>query len=331
MTAAHIIRQGNTILARAIFALESSRRWAVTGTPIQNRLTDVASLFRFLRVYPFDDPETFRQHVSRNWKNRADPQAIAKLRLLINSITIRRPKKAINLPCRTDEVHTLDFGTEERRHYDAVKAKTVGEIDAVLHTWGARSCLSALQSISTLRLICNHGITESGQPSSENGFQPVWNIDSAQQVFESLRDAAQAYCIQCNQDLSYMVSDGFDCGDNILLQPRVSQGFQLFCASCFELRPCAPDVFLPFCNHFPKCSSNFSSGATTPIAPLEFYEDSISRSRKPSSTKISALVGSLIEHSTEEKRRASPILVHRPMTNFILLVLSSRTGPRPWI
>ena len=317
MTAAHIIRQGNTILARAIFALESSRRWAVTGTPIQNRLTDIASLFRFLRVYPFDDPETFRQHVSRNWKTRADPHAIAKLRLLINSITIRRPKKAINLPCRTDEVHTLEFGPEEREHYDAVKARTVSEIDAVLHTLGARYCLNALQSISALRLICNHGITESGHPSSDNELQPVWNMDSAQQIFESLRDSEQAYCMQCAQDLSYMVSDGFDCGDAVLLQPRVSQGLQLLCASCFEQRPCALDGFLPFCNHFPKCMSNKSSGATTPMLPIDSYEYSVDKSGKPLSTKISALVESLIERRTEEKRLASPELLPRPMTNFI--------------
>lgn len=316
MSTAHIIRQGSTILARAIFALESSRRWAVTGTPIQNRLTDVASLFRFLRVYPFDDPETFKQHVSRNWKTRADPQAIAKLRLLINSITIRRPKKAVNLPCRTDEVHTLEFGPEERSHYDAVKAKTVSEVDAVLYTLGARSCLSALQSISALRLFCNHGVTESGQPLRDNGFQPMWNIDSAQQVFEGLRDSEQAYCMHCTQDLSYMVSDGFDCGDAVLLQPRVSQDLQLICASCFEGRPCALDEFLPFCNHFPKCSSNQSSGATTPMAPLESYEYLTGNSGKPPSTKISALVRSLAERTTEEKRRASPFLVPRPMTDF---------------
>ena len=120
------------MLARAIFALEATCRWAVTGTPIQNRLTDLASLFRFLRVDPFDDPETFRLHVSQSWKTRSDPQAVAKLRLLINSITLRRQKCAIDLPSRKDEIHSLEFNPEERSHYDDVKARTFGEIDAVL-------------------------------------------------------------------------------------------------------------------------------------------------------------------------------------------------------
>ena len=298
------------MLARAIFALESSRRWAVTGTPIQNRLIDIASLFRFLRVYPFDDPETFKQHVSRNWKTRADPQAIAKLRLLINSITIRRPKKAIKLPNRTDEVHTLEFGPEERRHYDAVKARTVREIDAVLHTLGTSSCLNALQSISALRLICNHGITESGQPSSDNEFQPIWNFDLAQQVFESLRDSEQAYCMHCTQDLSYMVSEGFDCGDAVLVQPRVSRGLQLLCGSCVEQRPCALDGFLPFCNHVPKCMSNQSSGASTPMLPLDSRDYPTESSGKSLSTKISVLVEGLVERRTQEKRLADTYPVH---------------------
>ena len=93
---AHIIRQSSTLLSRAVFALKALRRWAVTGTPIQNRLTDLASLFIFLRVHPFDDLETFKNHVVKGWKSRSDPEAVAKLKLLISSITLRRSKQPID-------------------------------------------------------------------------------------------------------------------------------------------------------------------------------------------------------------------------------------------
>lgn len=278
----------------------------MTGTPIQNRLTDLASLFRFLRVYPFDDPETFRQHVSRSWKTRADPQAIVKLRLLINSITLRRPKKAINLPHRTDKIHTLEFGPEERRHYDNVKAQTV-EIDEVLPRLGPRSRLSALQSLSALRLICNHGMIESGPPSTNGAPELIWNLDSAQQVFEGLRDSGQAYCLHCNQDLSFMVSDGSDCGDTILSQPRVSEDLQLLCASCFEQRPRPLEGFLSVCNHFSRCNSQQSSGAGTPISPLPSHEFPSGSTGLPLSTKISSLIGSLADRPIDERRLTSSL------------------------
>ena len=292
------------MLAQAIFALESSRRWALAGTPIQNRLTDLASLFRFLRVYPFDDPETFRQQVSHSWKTRSDPQAIAKLRMLINSITIRRPKKAINLPSRTDEIHRLEFAPEERSFYESVKAKTVGEIDAVLETPGARSCLNALQSISSLRLICNHGVIEKEEASPVIESKAQWNLDSAQQAFDSLWDIGQAYCMKCAQDLTFMMFDASDCRDTLSLQPRVSQDLQLLCPSCVEQRSGKLDAFLAVCNHLPRCTSSQSSGIGTPTAPPDNHDNLGSDTTKPASTKISSLIMSLSQCVTKEKRLA---------------------------
>ena len=47
---AHTIKDKATRAAKAVSALNSTRRWAVTGTPIQNKLSEVYSLFNFLKV-----------------------------------------------------------------------------------------------------------------------------------------------------------------------------------------------------------------------------------------------------------------------------------------
>lgn len=232
------------MLARAVFALESSCRWAVTGTPVQNRLTDLASLFKFLRVYPFDDLETFRCHVMRAWKTRSDPQALAKLKLLINSITIRRPKREVNLPSRTDQIRKLDLDQDERTHYENVKNNTIHKIDSVLDGSEPKSCLNALQMITTLRLICNHGVSQKERDTVDANNEERWGIESAQQVFDSLRDTGQAYCMHCRQDLSFIMAEASDCGDTFTLQPRVSKDFQLLCPSCIDQRPQECHAFL---------------------------------------------------------------------------------------
>jgi transcription termination factor 2 len=52
---AHSIRNPRSQTARAVTLLQARRRWAVTGTPIQNRELDMFSLLRFLRCHPFDE------------------------------------------------------------------------------------------------------------------------------------------------------------------------------------------------------------------------------------------------------------------------------------
>jgi SNF2 family DNA or RNA helicase len=53
----HKIRNHKTETAEAVFKLEASCRWVLSGTPIQNTEMDLFSLFKFLRVSPFDQLE----------------------------------------------------------------------------------------------------------------------------------------------------------------------------------------------------------------------------------------------------------------------------------
>ena len=50
---AHAVKSRNTNTAKAVFSLQSKYRWALSGTPLQNRVSELYSLIRFLRLNPY--------------------------------------------------------------------------------------------------------------------------------------------------------------------------------------------------------------------------------------------------------------------------------------
>jgi len=103
---AHTIREAATVQSKAVCSLEASRKWAVTGTPIQNRLDDLATLIKFLRIHPFDSRHSFNQYIAAPLKT-GDPTSMDRLRALVDSVALRRKKDKINLPPKHDNTVRL--------------------------------------------------------------------------------------------------------------------------------------------------------------------------------------------------------------------------------
>ncbi|KAH8592908.1 DNA repair and recombination protein RAD5C [Bisporella sp. PMI_857] len=157
---AHMIREATTQQSKAICRLSAQRRWAVTGTPVQNRLEDLGALMCFLRIKPFDDRGGFAQYILAPFK-LCDPEILPKLRLLVDSVTLRRLKDKIDLPPRQDKLVKLQFNPEERMVYDIFAKNAQDRIKVITgqreKNLGGKSYVHILQSILRLRLICAHG------------------------------------------------------------------------------------------------------------------------------------------------------------------------------
>lgn len=156
--AAHCIKESMTLTAKASCALNADRRWAVTGTPIQNRLADLLSLFRFLRIHPYSNEIDFHNHIVGPWISGHGEEAIERLKKLLKFTMLRRPSTIVTLPPREDCVVFINFDAEEERNYLQAKERTVNYFNSILASGqSSGGYMNALEKINALRMVCNLG------------------------------------------------------------------------------------------------------------------------------------------------------------------------------
>ena len=157
---AHTIREQNAQQTQAILSLHAHRRWSVTGTPVQNRLEDLLSVTKFLRLHPYDEGHSFRQYIINPIKT-GDPQILKSLRVLVDSFTLRRVKDKIDLPPREDKIVSLDFSEKEKQLHEAFRQESNGMMRVIAgesrSKLGGRMYHHVLKAMMILRQVSAHG------------------------------------------------------------------------------------------------------------------------------------------------------------------------------
>ncbi|KAK5175504.1 uncharacterized protein LTR77_000643 [Saxophila tyrrhenica] len=155
---AHQIRTQNTQFFQSCRALAAQRRWALTGTPLQNSVSDIGSLVRFLRLKPFDDGTSFAQHISGPIKRGGNKDAVGHLQMIIHGITLRRTKERIDLPERREDIVRLDFTEAEAIDVHLFSRTANRDIRIMSKSrFRGKSYAHMLKSIGRLRAYCAHG------------------------------------------------------------------------------------------------------------------------------------------------------------------------------
>lgn len=156
---AHSIRTQTTQVSKACCALYAERRWAVTGTPVQNSLTDLGALIKFLRIHPLDNLHAWTQHIMSPFKN-GDVEVVQQLQLLVRSITLRRLKDKIDLSSRKEEIVELEFSEMERVLYTKFASVSRSQLNTITdggNRLRGKAYAHVLKSIGRLRMISAHG------------------------------------------------------------------------------------------------------------------------------------------------------------------------------
>ena len=154
------IKNRETKSAKAAKTLDARRRLVITGTPVENSVADVWSIFDFLAPGYLGDYETFKvdfEDPVRDAEDGAD-EILAKLRRKIHPFILRRLKKTVaqDLPDKIVKVSYCPMSDDAQREYTAALAKTRSDAKGVIRAKGfAKSKFELLAMLTKLRQIAS--------------------------------------------------------------------------------------------------------------------------------------------------------------------------------
>ena len=153
------IKNPQTISAQSVKRIKANSYFALTGTPIENNLTELWSIFDFIMPGYLRSHGVFTKRFEIPIVKNGDQQALTELGRHIKPFLLRRMKKAVlkELPPKTESKMLCDMTTEQTKLYQAwlLQARTEFENEVALHGFD-KSQIKILALLTRLRQLCCH-------------------------------------------------------------------------------------------------------------------------------------------------------------------------------
>ena len=143
---------------KAAFLLKSKHRLALSGTPIENNLGELYSLFRFLNPAMFGTPENFNQNYLLPIQKNGDADISNELRKKIYPFILRRLKKDVlkELPDKVENTLYIEMSDEQQKLYEQRRLFYKQAIDLQIKEKGVQgSQFYIFQALNELRQIAS--------------------------------------------------------------------------------------------------------------------------------------------------------------------------------
>ena len=148
------IKNAASQAAKAVKTLRAEHRFALTGTPIENRLSELWSIFDFLMPGYLHTYKRFRERFEAPIVQEADEQARQNLHLMVAPFILRRMKKDVlnDLPDKIETVMTSEMTPGQAKVYHAYAEKLMREAESELGDPQGR--MKLLAGLTRLRQLC---------------------------------------------------------------------------------------------------------------------------------------------------------------------------------
>lgn len=154
---AQAIKNANTRRARAAKELAADFRIITTGTPIQNNLMDLHSLFSFINPELLGSQAAFRRNIAIPIERDNSENARTQLKQLVSPFMLRRHKRDVlqELPARTDINLSVNLSSEETVLYEMLREEALAALnEAAENDMQAQVKFIILTYLTKLRRLC---------------------------------------------------------------------------------------------------------------------------------------------------------------------------------
>ena len=152
---AQAIKNSASQVAKATRLLKARHRIGLSGTPIENHLGDLCSIFEFLNPGMLGRSSAFKLHA-------ADPENVETRRVLadgLKPLILRRTKQSVasELPEKLEQTIFCEMGPEQQRLYDEMRAHYRDSLLGIIEDQGlAKSKMHVLEALLRLRQAACH-------------------------------------------------------------------------------------------------------------------------------------------------------------------------------
>lgn len=155
---AQFIKNPNSLSAKAVKSVCATHRFALTGTPVENALSELWSIFDFVMPGFFPRYGKFSEIYEKPIMRGEDETKMQELKLRIQPFILRRMKKQVlkELPDKTETMRMAEMTAKQRKIYLSYLSRIQEEIksNGAIHEGSGR--IQILSALTRLRQICCH-------------------------------------------------------------------------------------------------------------------------------------------------------------------------------
>ncbi|MBR3608006.1 MAG: SNF2 helicase associated domain-containing protein, partial [Lachnospiraceae bacterium] len=153
---AQYIKNHTTAAAKAVKVIHSKHRFALTGTPIENRLSELWSIFDYLMPGFLYGYEIFRKEIETPIVKYKEEEASQRLKKMVSPFILRRLKGDVlsDLPEKLEEIRYAKLEKEQQRLYDGQVIRMRNMLQAQKNEDFQKNKLKVLAELTKIRQIC---------------------------------------------------------------------------------------------------------------------------------------------------------------------------------